>query len=370
MTGMNHRERVLTALNHGIPDRCPMQISFTAEFERRLRVDPRLKRQALEKGLSGQEPFFPEQALDQDIIVAWYGTKGWSTTDLSPGEGFYDEWGVKRQAVEYQTRFGTGIYLELVGHPLEVEKNLTSYTPPDPTDPDVYRNCVVALRDYKKDYFIAGATVTTIFEKAWALRGYDRLLVDLIANPGLAEEILEIPYRYNLAIAKKMTAMGVDMIWTGDDVGTQRGMLISPDTWRCFFKERMARFFTELKKINPDLKIAYHSDGNILPIIPDLIEIGLDILNPVQPACMDPALLKRKYGRKLCFWGSIDEQKTLPFGTVQDVRDEVRKRYETIGRHGGLILSPTHNVQPDTPLENFWAMDDGIEEGYPEKRKN
>ncbi len=165
---MNHRERVLTALNHGIPDRCPIQISLTAEFERRRRVDLRRKRQALEKGLSWQEPFFPEQALDQDIIVAWYGTWGWSTTDLSPCDVFYDKWGVKRQAVEYQTRFGTGIYLKLVGQPLEDEKNLTSYTPPDPTDPEVYRNSVVAFRDYKKDYFIAGATGTTIFEKAWA----------------------------------------------------------------------------------------------------------------------------------------------------------------------------------------------------------
>ncbi len=119
-----------------------------------------------------------------------------------------------------------------------------------------------------------------------------------------------------------------------------------------------------------DIKIAYHSDGNILPIIPDLIDTGLDILNPVQPACMDPELLKRKYGRKLCFRGSIDEQRTLPFGTVHDVRVEVRKRYETIGRHGSLILSPTHNVQPDTPMEIFWAMANRIEEGYPKKRKN
>ena len=110
------------------------------------------------------------------------------------------------------------------------------------------------------------------------------------------------------------------MIWTGDDVGAQHGMLISPAAWRRFLKPRMAEFISALKAINPDLKVAYHSDGNIEPIIPELIEIGLDVLNPVQPACMDPAKLKRQYGDKLCFWGTIDEQHTLPFGTPEQVR--------------------------------------------------
>ena len=118
----------------------------------------------------------------------------------------------------------------------------------------------------------------------------------------------------------------------------------------------MAEFFSTLKAINPEVKIAYHSDGKIEPIIPELIEIGLDVLNPVQPACMDPAQLKRKFGDKLCFWGSIDEQHTLPFGTPEQVRAQVLERLETVGYDGGLILSPTHHVQLDTPLENFWAM--------------
>ncbi len=124
-----------------------------------------------------------------------------------------------------------------------------------------------------------------------------------LSNPDLADQILEIPYRYHLAAAKKLVEMGVDMIWTGDDVGTQRGMLMSPKMWRKFLKPRMANFIAELKAINPAVKVAYHSDGNILPIIPELIEIGLDVLNPIQPACMDPAELKKQLWQKPVFLG-------------------------------------------------------------------
>jgi uroporphyrinogen-III decarboxylase len=159
--------------------------------------------------------------------------------------------------------------------------------------------------------------------------------------------------------------MGVDMIWTGDDVGMQTGMLISPRVWRKFLKPRMAGFIASLRDINPLVKVAYHSDGNISAIIPDLIEIGLDVLNPIQPACMDPARLKQTYGDRLCFWGSLDEQHTLPFGSPSDVRQEVLTRLHTIGKHAGLILGPTHHVQLDTPLENFWAMVNTIHSQYP-----
>jgi len=137
-------------------------------------------------------------------------------------------------------------------------------------------------------------------------------------------------------------------------------MLISPDTWRRFFKPRMATFISTLKRVNPGVKVAYHSDGAIQPIIPDLIEIGLDVLNPIQPRSMNPETLKKEYGQHLCFWGSIDEQHTLPFGTPAEVKEEVMTRLKTLGKGGGLILGPTHHVQLDTPLDNFWAMVDTI----------
>ena len=188
------------------------------------------------------------------------------------------------------------------------------------------------------------------------MRGLERMLMDLVLNPDLANRILDIPYQYHLTAAKKLVQMGVDMIWIGDDMGTQQTMLIAPEQWQQIFKPRMANFISTLREINPDIKIAYHSDGNIYQIIPDLIEIGVDVLNPIQPACMDPAKVKKDFGDKLCFWGTMDEQQTLPFGTPADVEREVKERLKTVGRNGGLIIGPTHHVQLDTPLENFWAM--------------
>ena len=187
------------------------------------------------------------------------------------------------------------------------------------------------------------------------------MLIDMVVDPDLADRVLDLPYQYHLTAAKRLVEMGVDMVWLGDDVGSQHEMLISPRMWRKFFKWRMADMIQELKAINPDLKVAYHSDGDIRRIIPELIEIGLDVLNPVQPASMDPAEIKNQYGDRLCFWGTIDEQQTLPFGSPEDVRAEVLERLRTVGQGGGLILAPTHHVQLDTPLENFRAMVDTIQ---------
>lgn len=118
----------------------------------------------------------------------------------------------------------------------------------------------------------------------------------------------------------------------------------------------MAELISSLRAINPHLKIAYHTDGVVYPIIPELIEIGIDILNPIQPMAMDPVKLKSEYGDRLCFWGSMDIQQTLPFGTPEEVRDEVIRRLKTIGRGGGLIIGPTHNLQLDTPsrISGLW----------------
>ena len=168
--------------------------------------------------------------------------------------------------------------------------------------------------------------------------------------------MLDFPFHYHMAVTQKLVQLGVDMIWLGDDVGGQKTMLMSPKMWRTFLKPRMAELIASLRVINPQIKIAYHTDGVVYPIIPELIEIGIDILNPIQPMAMDPFKLKNDFGDRLCFWGSMDIQQTLPFGTADDVKDEVLKRLRTIGHSGGLIIGPTHNLQLDTPLENFWAM--------------
>jgi uroporphyrinogen decarboxylase len=350
---MTHRERVIAALNHEEPDRCPMQASFTPEFAARLRADLSIKGHKLHNPHGGGNTYALERALGEDMLLT---SVGWLTSYYQQSGSYVDEWGVTWKSVPYTTPFGIGHYTDSVGRPLADRVALRTYKPPDPGRPELYEEAERLIRNFKHEYWIVGVTKTTIFETAWALRGLERLMMDFVEDPDLAESILEMPYRYHLAAAERLVRMGVDMIWIGDDVGTQKAMLISPSHWRRYLKPRLAHFIATLKAINPRLKVAYHSDGCIYPIIPELIEIGLDVLNPIQPASMDPARLKREYGGRLCFWGSIDEQRTLPFGSPEDVRNEVLSRLETVGRNGGLILGPSHNVQLDTPMENFWAM--------------
>lgn len=356
---MRHRDRVAMALAREEPDRCPMQISFTPEFADRLRADLGLRgelnvaRGGEHNPHGGGNTYELERAIDSDLILT---SVGWANSYYQDHGTYTDEWGVVWREHPYETPFGTGNYTEMVGHPLAEDTAVDSYEPPDPYRPELYRDSERVIREYGDEYWIVGVTVTTIWETAWALRGYERLLMDFIEAPELADRILEIPFRYHLAAAERLAAMGVDMIWTGDDIGSQKGMLIAPHTWRRFLKPRMAEFISRVKAIRPGILVAYHTDGDVRDVLPELVEIGVDVLNPVQPACMDPAELKRDYGDRLLFWGSIDEQHTLPFGSPDGVRSEIRRRLTTIGVGGGLILGPTHHVQLDTPMENFRAM--------------
>ncbi len=354
---MKHRDRVLAALARETPDRCPMQVSFTPEFAVRLREDLTLAGRAAHNPHGGGNTYELVRNLGQDMLLT---SVGWANSYYQQPGAYTDEWGIGWKPVEYRTKFGQGHYTEIASHPLADDRAIETYRPPDPHRPELYAEARQLLDELHDEYFIVGVTVTTIFETAWALRGLSQLMMDFVVDPDLAHRILEIPFRYHLAAARRLVEMGVDMIWIGDDVGSQNGMMISPAHWRTFLKPRMAEFIAELRQIRPDVKVAYHCDGDLTTIVPELIEIGVDVLNPIQPACMDPAEIKRKYGDRLCFWGSLDEQHTLPFGSPEDVRREVRSRLQTIGQGGGLILGPTHHVQLDTPMENFWAMVDTI----------
>lgn len=356
---MKHRDRVKLALSHQEPDRCPMQVSFTPEFADRLRAELRLEGDKVHNPHGGGNTYQLERALGEDMLLT---SVGWANSYYQDADTYTDEWGIAWKSQAYETPFGKGRYTEIASHPLADDRAVLEYHGPDPNRPELYKEAAWVIEAFKEEYWIVGVTVTTIFECAWALRGYEQLLTDFLLNPDLAETILEIPYQFHLTAAKKLTEMGVDMIWLGDDIGAQSAMLISPRHWRKFLKHRMANFIAELKRINPLVKVAYHSDGFILPIIPELIEIGVDVLNPVQPACMDPAQLKLEFGDRVCFWGSMDEQHTLPFGTSDEVKTEVLKRLKTLGKRGGLIIGPTHHVQLDTPMENFWAMVNTITE--------
>ena len=230
------------------------------------------------------------------------------------------------------------------------------YKIPNPYDDVRYEGSKEIIKKYGNDYWIVGSIPCSIYEASWYLRGMQKYMEDMYIDKEYAHALMDKVMEFPLVAGKKLIDLGVDMLWLGDDVGMQSGMMMSPDSWREYLKPRMAKLISEFKKANPDIKVAYHSCGDIQKIIPELIEIGLDVLNPVQPLSMDPAKLKELYGDKLCFWGSMDVQGTLPNGTSEDVWNEVKLRMQTIGKNGGLILFLPNTVQCDTSVENILAF--------------
>jgi len=196
----------------------------------------------------------------------------------------------------------------------------------------------------------------TIFESAWYMRGLENMLTDMLANPDLAAYHLDRITEMAVSNAEFLGRCGIDILFTGDDIATQRGMMMSPNTWRTWLKPRLARVIAAARAVKPDVAVWYHSDGDCREVIGDLIEIGVTILNPVQPECIDPVWLKREYGRELCLWGTIGTQTTLPFGTPESVRETVARIIDECGGDGGLFIAPTHVVEPDVPWENIVAL--------------
>ena len=346
---MNSRERVLTALHHEEPDRVPIQIDFTPEIASQLSKYLKMKDSTIE-AYSGKVSELPI-VMGHDLLVAWHGvaTSYYLHEDQ---DDYVCEWGIKWRWVEYPG----GRYTEMVERPLQDESKLTTYSCPDPHESWRYE-AVHALKEKHGDtHAIVGAMPCTLFEVAWYLRGIDTFLVDLMMNKDFATELLDKLYDFEFATGTTLARAGVDIIWIGDDFGTQDSLVVSPTTWREFFKPRYAGLIKAFKEINPNVKVAYHSDGNIEALLPEYIEIGVDILNAVQPRSMDPAHLKKKFGKQLSFWGTLDIQETLPHGSPQDVENEVKLRMQTVAPGGGLILGPSHNIQPDVPFENILAL--------------
>ncbi len=203
----------------------------------------------------------------------------------------------------------------------------------------------------------------TVFEVAWYMRSMEQLLMDFADGSEFAASLLDRITAKREVQAARFAELGADVICLGDDVGTQRGMLMSVRMWRAWLKPRLARVAAAARRVRPDVLLFYHSDGNVAAIVPDLIEIGIDILNPVQPECMDPAALKFQYGDRLSLWGTIGTQSTFPFGSAEDVRAEVRARIDKAGRGGGLFLAPTHIVEPEVPFENIVAFVEAVKAG-------
>jgi len=203
---------------------------------------------------------------------------------------------------------------------------------------------------------IAGAMVGHMYETAWQIRGYEQFLMDMVEQPAWAESLLERLMAQNMIKAEAYARAGADLILTGDDVANQENLMFSPDCWRKLMLARWKKVWGRIKELNPDCRIWYHSDGNIIAIVGELLEAGVDILNPLQPECLDLDAIHKRYGNRLAFDGCIGTQSTMPFGSPADVRARVREVIDKYGQKGGLIISPTHTLEPEVPLENIDAL--------------
>jgi len=338
---MTSKKRVLNALRHIKPDRTPIYNAFTPQIAALLCQYYRCSAHNL------------DEKIGNDVKrILFDPPRGFQKTVFSNGS-FTDEWGIKYKRV--------GFYDEIISHPLADLSQIDHYQFPDPRAPGRFDQAQMIIQQNPQQLATMGFLGSTNFEPSWYLVGLENFLIEFVQENPVIEFILDKTLEFYLTIGQQMISLGVDLIMCGDDVGTQQGMLISPQVWRKRLKPRLARLFRAFKQSNPSIIIIYHSDGNIEPIIPDLIELGLDVLNPIQPKCMDPAEIKRKFGDNLSFFGTIDEQETLPFLKKQDVLNEVKSRIQTIGFNGGLLLGATHNIQPDTRLENILAMYEGVE---------
>jgi uroporphyrinogen-III decarboxylase len=200
------------------------------------------------------------------------------------------------------------------------------------------------------------AGVESVFEKAYNMRGLYDLLLDFYRNPKAVRKLFEKIAWYRIEQAKVIADMGIDIFYTGSDYGTKTGLMTDPELWRNLIKPYEKRIIDIPR--SKGIPVFVHSCGNIGAILEDLVEIGVDIINPVQPRALDPVYVKEQFGDPLCLFGTIDVQDTLPFGTPQDVADEVKKRILNLASGGGLILAPAHTVLSQVPLDNFIAFID------------
>lgn len=208
----------------------------------------------------------------------------------------------------------------------------------------------------KSDSFLIGTLGWGLFERSWNLRGFENALMDAVSEPDFYEEMLDRLMNLYLVFIDYTADLPVDGIMFGDDWGDQRGVILGPDRWRKFLKPRWARIYQAVRARGK--VVISHSCGSVAEIIPDLIEIGLDVLESVQPeaAGMNPYELKKQWGDKITFWGALGSQSTIPFGTPAEIHQEVRRLRREMGKGGGYILAPAKPLQPETPTENAAAM--------------
>jgi uroporphyrinogen decarboxylase len=216
-------------------------------------------------------------------------------------------------------------------------------------------DAIARLRE-TTDCFVLAPFYASLFEKAWFLRGMENLLVDMALHQEYCESLFERIVTADLMMLEMMLSADVDGVLLGCDWGSQQALLMGPDHWRRYIGPRHARMFRRIRAAG---KYAFlHSCGNLQAVLPEVVEMGVQVLNPLQPECMDIRAVKRHFGGALAFWGGISTQRTLPAGSPDDVRREVREVAALLGAGGGYILSPAQSIQSDVPLENCLALID------------
>jgi uroporphyrinogen decarboxylase len=338
---MHHRDRVFAALQRKPADRIPIWMWYHPATAVRIA-------QFLDI-----PPARLAEALGDDIRQTWVGNNHAmeGVVHENEGETHTDVWGVEWVR--------EGMFNQVKRSPLEGADDaaVRQYTFPYAHTDGLMANMTPVIEG-RKDFFIGCDVSPCLLELLFRVRGMEGTLFDLAAAPEVAEILLGNASEFAVHLAQEAcTRFELDWLWTGDDVGGQLAMMISPQQWRSSLRPRLQKIFAVGK--THGLPVAYHSCGAIRPIIPDLIEIGLDVLNPIQCGCpgMDAAGLKKDFGRDLVFMGGVDTQDLLPHGSAETVYRETRILIETMTADGGgYILAASHSVPPETPLENIFAM--------------
>lgn len=346
---MTSRERMIAAVNRKTPDKVPVTLAYG-------HIDNLC-------AARGKKGFVGKFRQDQATI----GFKGGAVDRAAfapylpdlPQEAYVNEWGVA--SVRSSTGASSSHIAPLAG--LHTVAELEKYPFPDMMRPECHAHLEAAVLEIQKRGVAAVGNISqTIFELSWAMRGMEQWMMDTFLNQEFLAALLDRITDIRIKMARRFVEAGVDILRVGDDVGTQKAMMMSPEMWREWLKPRLAAVIQSACEVKPDIPVKYHSDGFIEDIIPELCETGVTILNPVQPECMDPAKLKKMYGDRLAFWGTIGTQTTMPLGSPAEVRETVRERIRTVGKNGGLVLAPTHSINPDVPWENVVAFYEAAEE--------
>jgi uroporphyrinogen decarboxylase len=343
---MKSRQRLLTALDGSEPDRVPCALSFYhVDIEN---LVPRGQHRPdlvdvnfVEFPLSPEEkalerlaqPFSPDTRLGSAAQVATYA-----------------RWGYRPQTSGYCSPLAQARSLD----------DVRSFPFPDVSAPYHVQGLARQVRGLHAHGLAAGGNLPhlggELFEAAWRLRGLENFLLDLLERPAWAHFLLDRLADLARRNAETLARAGVDVLALDDDVGMPGTMMISPATWREFFKPRLTTIIQAARAIKPDLRILYHSDGYFEPIVGDLMEIGVNAINPLQPDHMDAVRIRQRFGPRLALWGTVGHQTTFSFATPDDIRREVKHRIETLGR-AGLILCPAYDIdEPDIPGENIAAF--------------